>query len=125
MCATSMPMQAASAKASACTGDGPACPALSSVMAASPLRPPNTRWRSHTSCTVTGGFIGAIVDGLGRLGSLRLIAREERGNGEPRERQEHEHVGEVMAVDAIGTVRLGRVVEDGAVGQHARFGQLV
>src|SRR5262245_24743311 len=57
---TSIAMQAASANASACTGDGPACEALSSVICTSPDRPPNTRSCSQTSETLVGGFTAIV-----------------------------------------------------------------
>ena len=50
---------------------------------------------------------------------------EHAGDRQPAERQRHEQVGEVVAVDAVGPVRLGGPVERFAVGQHVGFGQLV
>src|SRR5262245_31302840 len=115
---TSMPMHAASANASACTGDGPACEALSSVICTSPDRPPNTRSCSQTSETLVGGFaaierfyrgpqintVSGRIDLFLRRGNAaqrRNKERRERAQrSEPRERSEpakrlaRERVGE-------------------------------
>jgi len=56
MCATSIAMQPASAMPSVCTGDGPAAPALSSVIVASPLVAANVRPPSHVRSTIVCGF---------------------------------------------------------------------
>ena len=52
-------------------------------------------------------------------------AAEEAGEGQPAERQRDQEIGEVLAVDAVGAVGLGRPVERLAVGQHVRFRELV
>src|SRR5881628_1886764 len=49
-------MQPASANASACTGDGPATPALSSVIEAGPLVPERIRLPVHVRSTTVGGL---------------------------------------------------------------------
>src|SRR6476646_8558867 len=56
-------MQPAKANARACTGDGPATPALSSTIDAVPLVPENCRSPTHFRSTMVGGFAdtGAIV----------------------------------------------------------------
>src|SRR4051795_3560127 len=53
---TSMVMQPASANASACTGDGPATPALSSVIDAGPLVPERIRLPVQVRSTTVGGL---------------------------------------------------------------------
>src|SRR5262249_54376993 len=113
-------MQAASESASACTGDGPACPALSRTIDASPECPSKMRSRVQTISSVIGA-LGATVLG----GRQPLVSPEERAQREPSERQRDEQVSEVMAVDAVGTVRLGRPVQHFAVGQHVRLRKLV
>src|SRR4051794_5258098 len=128
MWTTSMPMQPARAKASACTGDGPACPALSSTMDACPELPARTSSRSQTSSTVVGAFMRPIValraaETSGGLGTGALA--EQARQGEPSERKRHEQVGQVVSVNAVRTVRLGGPVQRLAVGQHMRFGELV
>src|SRR3954453_4516732 len=51
-----MVMQPASANASACTGDGPATPALSSVIDADPLVPERIRLPVQVRSTTVGGL---------------------------------------------------------------------
>ena len=52
----SIAMQPVTAKPSACIGDGPATPALSSGQATFPDRPPKTRSCSQISSTMVGGL---------------------------------------------------------------------
>src|SRR5206468_5368296 len=56
MWATSVAMQPASAKPRACTGEGPATPAPSSIIDAVPLAPENLRSPTHVRSTTVGGF---------------------------------------------------------------------
>ena len=56
MCAKSIAMHPPSANASACTGDGPATPALSSVIDARSLVPENLRWQIQVRSRTVGGF---------------------------------------------------------------------
>src|SRR5262245_37797674 len=101
MWTTSIPMHAASASASDCTGDTPAVPALSSTIDTSPERPSKMRSRAQTSSTVVGAF-GAMLRWsrsfrlqaefvrLILRGSETLAALEQRADREPSERQRDE-----------------------------------
>ena len=138
-----MAMQAGSAKASACIGDGPSTESLSRVIFVSPDRPPSTRSCSQISSTTVGGFSESAMkrfcherqtrrwecrrgpdrtparpleQSSGGLGSLCRVAgrralSEQRRHREPANRQNHQHVGQVLAVDAVGSERLGGVVQ--------------
>src|SRR5205807_10348460 len=57
---------------------------------------------------------------------LRIVGPiEHHADDEPAERQHDQEVSEILPVNAVGTVRLGRPVEGFAVGKDVGFHQLV
>ena len=62
---------------------------------------------------------------LRSLRPLRTAAVEQARDGEPRQGQEDEQVGQVLPVDAIRPERLGRVVPGLAVREDVGFRELV
>src|SRR6185503_16963283 len=96
MWTTSTDMQPARARASDCTGDGPARPSESTTTGAWPAWPRKRRSPSHVSSTSTGGLLSANLALHRHEAGDPLLQRgmraEQAAEGLARERVHDEHV---------------------------------
>ena len=134
-------MQPASAKPSACTGDGPATPALSSVIDALSLVPASTRspapgqiddrrWLGHDGIVARADrrtqSRGAALPvyraaepratGAAGGGNIGLLETSDLMR-DPAERQDDEQVGQQVTERAVGSPRFRAAVDEVAVRQ--------
>src|SRR3954470_24261898 len=145
MSTTSLAMHPTRAIPSSCTGEGPATPSPSTTTAECPLVAANCKSLFQTISTRRGvaPAMGRDCSGAHRAARRRVLPRrglllhserrwlplraaaEQRREHKPSERHREQHVAEVMAVDAVRSVRLSGVVPRLAAGEQIRLRQFV